>query len=130
MRNSGMIESLRRFFEALEVSRIKREFKGWWNILYKLIAASYSLFLIVAAIYGRITPQMIRGFFILFISILIFLKYPWGKNSPLHRPSLFDFILIAFSICTFGNFAINYDDMSWRAGSPTRAMSSGASWQS
>jgi TRAP transporter 4TM/12TM fusion protein len=113
-----MVDFFRRVFESLEVRRTQRDFEGFWKILFKIIAACYSLFLIVGAVYGRITPQMIRGLFILFISTMIFMKYPGRKNSPLHRPSLIDFIFIAFSIGTFGNFAFNYDAMAWRSGSP------------
>jgi TRAP-type uncharacterized transport system fused permease subunit len=42
---------------------------------------------------------MIRGLFILFISTMIFMKYP-GRKPRLTPPSLIDFIFIAFSIGT------------------------------
>ena len=113
-----IIDFFRKVFESLEIRRTQRDFEGFWKILFKIIAACYSLFLIVGTVYGRITPQMIRGLFMLFISTMIFMKYPGRKNSPLHRPSLIDFIFIAFSIGTFGNFAFNYDAMAWRSGSP------------
>ncbi len=113
-----VIDFIRRTFEALEVRRVQRDFERFWGILFKIIAASYSLFLIVGAVYGRITPQMIRGLFMLFISMMIFMKYPARKTSPLRRPSLVDFIFIAFSAGAFGNFAFNYDAMAWRSGSP------------
>ncbi len=115
----SFVDSVLKFFDKLEVSRRKRTLKGFWDILFKITAAFYSLFLLIGAVYGGITPQMLRGFFMLFVSAMIFIKYPWGKNSPLHRPSLVDFIFIAFSIATFGNFALNYDSMAWRAGSPS-----------
>ncbi len=111
-------DSILRFFQALEVSRIKRDLQGFWGVLFKIIACFYSLFLIVAAIYGAITPSMIRGFFMVFVSIMIFIKFPFGKRSPLNRPSLVDFIFITLSIAAFGNFAINYDQMALRAGEP------------
>ena len=116
---SSIIDFFRKFFETLEVSRRTRELKGFWGIFFKITAASYSLFLIIAVLYGGITPQIIRGFFMLFISAMIFIKYPGGKNSPLHRPGFIDFIWIALAIGTFGNFAFNYDEMAWRAGSPS-----------
>ncbi|MDI7258340.1 MAG: TRAP transporter fused permease subunit [Thermodesulfobacteriota bacterium] len=114
-----VLDSFRRFFEEMEVSRRRRDLKGFWNFLFKITAASYSLFLIIGAVYGGITPQMIRGFFILFVSVMVFIKYPGGKNSPMHRPSLIDFIFIVLSIGAYGNFAFNYDEMAWRAGSPS-----------
>lgn len=115
---NSFAESIRRFYETFEVSRRARDLRGFWRIFLKITAACYSLFLVIAAVYGGITPQILRGFFMLFISTMIFIKYPGGKRSPLHRPSLVDFILIGFSVMTFGNFALHYDDMAWRAGAP------------
>ena len=116
---SPVIDSFLRFFERLEVRRVQRDLTGFWRILFKITAAIYSLFLMAGAVYGRITPQMTRGFFILFVSAMIFIKYPIREKSPLNRPSLVDFILISLSIAAFGNFALNYDDMAWRSGSPS-----------
>jgi TRAP transporter 4TM/12TM fusion protein len=116
---NSFTESLRSFFETFEISRRVRDLKGFWGTFLKITAACYSFFLVIGAVYGRITPQILRGFFMLFISMMIFIKYPGGKKSPLHRPSLVDFIFIVFSIGTFGNFAFFYDDMAWRAGSPS-----------
>jgi len=114
-----IIEFFRRSFEALEVTRISRDLKGFWKLLFNLVALSYSLFLIVGAVYVGFTPQLIRGFFMLSISIMIFIKYPTRGKSPLNRPSIVDLVFILMSIGAFGNFGLNYDDMAWRIGSPS-----------
>src|SRR5512139_2072583 len=88
-------DSFLSFFERLEVRRVQRDLKGFWRVLFEITAAVYSLFLLVGAVYGRITPQMTRGFFILFVSAMIFIKYPMRESSPLKRPSLVDFLFIA-----------------------------------
>ena len=107
-----------RFIEKIETSRKKRNLSGTWDIVFKVIAVSYSLFLIYTAVSGVLSSSVIRGIFILFISIMIFMNYPASKVSPLHRPSVVDFILIGFSIPTFLNFCIDYNQMAWRGGEP------------
>jgi len=107
-----------RLVEESELARRRRDFKGVWSIVFKLVAASYSLFLICTAVSGVFPSSFIRGLFILFISMMIFLQYPGGKRSPMHRPSAVDFLLIAFAVPTFLNFSIYYPEMAWRAGEP------------
>ena len=116
---SPVIEFFRRNFEALEVTRISRDLKRGWKVLFNVLAGSYSLFLIIGAVYSGFTPQIIRGFFMLFVSAMIFIKYPARSKSPLNRPSAVDFIFILMSIGAFGNFGLYYDDMAWRIGSPS-----------
>jgi len=107
-----------KLIEETEISRRQRVFKGAWNIVFKIIAISYSLFLMDTAVSGVFPSSFIRGMFILFISIMIFMRYPAMKHSPLHRPSALDLLLIALAIPTFLNFCLHYDAMSWRAGEP------------
>ena len=110
-----------RFIEKSEGSRGRREFKGFWDILFKLVAASYSLFLIYTAVAGWIPSSFIRGLFVLFITVMIFMKYPAMEKSPVHRPSVIDFVLIGIAIPTLLNFCLYYDQMAWRAGEPVLA---------
>ncbi len=107
-----------RFIEESEITRERRDFRGFWDMLFKLVAASYSLFLIYTAVSGVFPSSFIRGLFILFITVMIFLKYPGRKRSPVHRPSVVDLVLIGFAIPTFVNFCLSYDQMAWRAGEP------------
>jgi TRAP transporter 4TM/12TM fusion protein len=107
-----------RLIEESEVVRVRRELKGIWNVLFKVIAGAYSVTLIYSVVGGRWPSWIIRGMFLLFILVMIFMKYPARKRSPLYRPSLFDFFLIGLTIASFGNFVIDYEAMAWRAGLP------------
>jgi len=71
-----------RFIEESEITRKRRDFRGFWDMLFKLVAASYSLFLIYTAVSGMFPSSFIRGLFILFITVMIFLKYPGVPGSP------------------------------------------------
>jgi TRAP transporter 4TM/12TM fusion protein len=117
--NSSWVDYILKIFRELEVDRVNREFQGRWKTLFRCVCASYSLFLIVSVLYSGITSQIMRGSFIFFVSAMIFVKYPAGKNSPLHRPSVVDFLFIALSAVAFGNFALFYDEMAWRSGAPS-----------
>lgn len=107
-----------RFFQEYEVTRRPRELSGGWNLLFKGTAAAYSLFLIATAI-STVSSSTIRGLFLLFISVMVFLKYPRAETSPRHRPSAADLVLIAAAIGAFANFVLDYDEMAWRAGAPS-----------
>lgn len=107
-----------RLIEESEVLRTRRKFEGVWNILFKIIAASYSASLIYSVVAGKWPSWIIRGMFLLFILVMIFMKYPARKRSPLHRPSLIDLVLILLAIAAFGNFVLDYEEMAWRAGLP------------
>jgi TRAP transporter 4TM/12TM fusion protein len=107
-----------RFFEKYEISRNPRDLRGGWGLLFKVTAASYSLFLILTAV-SVVPSNVIRGLFLLFISAMVFLKYPRGETSPRHRPSAADLVLVALAAGAFGNFVLDYDEMAWRAGAPS-----------
>jgi len=107
-----------RLVEESEITRRRRDLEGLWNTLFKITAASYSLFLIYTAVSGVFPSSFIRGLFILFIAVMIFMKYPARKGSPAYRPSVVDLVLIGLSIPTFINFCLEYEQMSWRAGEP------------
>jgi TRAP transporter 4TM/12TM fusion protein len=107
-----------RLIEESEVIRFRRELKGFWEILFKGIAGGYSVTLIYSVVGGRWPSWIVRGIFLLFILVMIFMKYPAKKRSPLNRPSLVDFFLILLTITSFGNFVLDYEDMAWRAGLP------------
>ena len=108
-----------RLIEKWEATRRRREFKGLWNTIFKVVASTYSLFLISTAVTGVFPASFIRGLFILFITAMAFLQYPARKKSPISRASVIDIILIVIAIPTIINFCVNYDQMAWRIGEPT-----------
>ncbi len=107
--------------QEAETARKKRNLTGSWEVVFKILAMTYSLFLIYTAVSGRFSSSTIRGFFIFSITVMIFLRYPATKRSPTNRPTVIDLVLILLCIPTFGNFCINYDQMAWRAGQPVFA---------
>ncbi|MBT3823158.1 MAG: TRAP transporter fused permease subunit, partial [Nitrospinaceae bacterium] len=55
-------------------------------------------------------------FYIFFTSILAFLHYPAGKNSPRHRPSWVDVVLCVVTIVYTLEYMINFEDRGDRSG--------------
>lgn len=55
-------------------------------------------------------------FYIFFTSILAFLYYPAGKNSPRHRPSWIDVVLCVATIVFTIEYMINFEDRGDRSG--------------
>lgn len=108
-----------RLLEEAEGVRALRTFSGAWRAIFRTIAASYSVLLIYSVISNRWTSSELRGMFIMLVAIMVFLRYPASGRSPLHRPSAVDFVLIVLSVAAFGNFVLDYEQMAWRAGSPT-----------
>jgi TRAP transporter 4TM/12TM fusion protein len=107
-----------RLLEESEVTRIQRKFEGIWNIIFKVIASGYSIALLYSAVSGSWPSWIMRGLFLLFILIMIFMKYPARGKSPMNRPSAVDFFLILLTVAAFGNFIVDYQGMAWRAGLP------------
>lgn len=108
-----------KFIDEAEGTRAVREFKGVWKHLYKLLAATFSLLLILAVLTNDVGTSTRRGGFLLAILTLVFLRYPATKRAPRDRPSVLDIVLIVMTVLAFGNFIIDYPNMVWRAGSAT-----------
>jgi len=110
------------FLKLLEESegvRVLRTFAGAWRGIFKTMAACYSVVLIYSVISTQWSSSELRGMFIMFVTCMVFMRYPATRKSPLHRPSAVDFVLIVLSVAAFGNFVLDYEQMAWRAGSPT-----------
>ncbi len=108
-----------RLIEEAEGVRVLRTFSGAWRGIFKTVAACYSVLLIYSVTSNQWTSSDLRGMFIMLVTIMVFLRYPATRSSPLHRPSAVDFVLILLSAVVFGNFILDYEQMAWRAGSPT-----------
>ena len=110
------------FLKLLEESegvRVLRTFTGAWRGIFKTLAAVYSVVLIYSVTSTFWSTSDLRGMFIMFVTCMVFMRYPATRKSPLHRPSAVDFVLIVLSVATFGNFVLDYEQMAWRAGSAT-----------
>jgi len=110
------------FLKLLEESegvRLLRTFSGAWRSLYRTLAVVYSVVLIYSVISTHWSSSELRGMFIMFVTCMVFMRYPATRKSPRHRPSAVDFVLIALSVAAFANFVVDYEQMAWRAGSAT-----------
>ncbi|MBI2225935.1 MAG: TRAP transporter fused permease subunit [Betaproteobacteria bacterium] len=110
------------FLKLLEESegvRVLRTFSGVWRGIYKTLAAVYSVVLIYSVTSTFWSTSDLRGMFIMFVTCMVFMRYPATRKSPLHRPSAVDFVLIVLSVAAFGNFVLDYEQMAWRAGAAT-----------
>jgi TRAP-type uncharacterized transport system fused permease subunit len=118
--NETAIDSGRflRLLHRMEGARALRTFSGAWAMIFKTLAASYSLILIYSVTISQFSSSTLRGLFILAISCMIFMRYPARRRSPMQRPSAVDFALIALSVAAFGNFVLDYEQMAWRTGDP------------
>ena len=108
-----------RLLEEAEGVRVLRTFSGAWRGIFKTLAACYSLLLIYSVTTNQWSSSQLRGLFIMFVTCMIFMRYPATRKSPLHRPSAVDFGLIALSVLAFGNFVLDYQQMALRAGDAT-----------
>ncbi|MBI3937858.1 MAG: TRAP transporter fused permease subunit [Betaproteobacteria bacterium] len=108
-----------RLIEESEGVRPLRTFTGAWRGIFKTMAACYSVVLIYSVLSNQWSSSDLRGLFIMFVTCMVFMRYPATRRSPLHRPSAVDFVLIVLSVAAFGNFVVEYEQMAWRAGSPT-----------
>ncbi len=108
-----------RLLVEAEGVRELRTFSPGWGLIFKILAASYSVLLIYSVTSSTWSSSAIRGLFIMFVSCMIFMRYPARAASLRHRPSAIDFVLIVLSVAAFGNFILEYEQMAWRAGAAT-----------
>jgi TRAP transporter 4TM/12TM fusion protein len=108
-----------RLLQEAEGARTLRVFSGAWRGIFKTLAASYSVLLIYSVTSNQWSSSVLRGLFIMFVSCMVFMRYPARARSPMHRPSVVDMMLIVLSIAAFGNFVVDYEQMAWRAGAAT-----------
>ena len=80
-----------RLLEEAEGVRRVRAFTGAWQVIFKVVAASYSVLLIYSVTANQWTSSDLRGLFVLFVACMIFMRYPANARSPMHRPSAVDF---------------------------------------
>lgn len=108
-----------RLLEEAEGTRAVRQFDGAWKHFYRVLAATYSLLLILSVLLDDVAASTLRGGFLMAILVLVFLRYPARARAPMNRPSGLDMVLIVLTVLAFGNFIVDYENMAWRAGSVT-----------
>ena len=99
-------------FETLQRPELEKVYK--W--IFELGAAGLVLYYIYSAGFGSASEQYHLGFYLLLTFALIGILYRFRKGSPVSRPSVLDFLLIAGSIFTVGYWIVEYPNLANRAG--------------
>jgi TRAP transporter 4TM/12TM fusion protein len=89
------------------------------SILAAMVAVFFALFYVYNAgpsFLGRVGVGTYRGLFLLLSIVLVFLIYRWRKDGTKGAPSLFDWLLIAATIISYGYFIVEFRDLVRRTG--------------
>jgi TRAP transporter 4TM/12TM fusion protein len=81
---------------------------GAYAVAYSLVAVSFSLWYLYTSGFGLVSTETNRGFYLLFTSVLVFLRFPARRGAPEHRPGVLDFILIALAVASIGYWMDQY----------------------
>ncbi len=99
-------------FETLQRPELEKVCK--W--IFELGAVALVLYYIYSAGFGSASEQYHLGFYLLLTFALIGILYRFRKGSPVSRPSILDFLLVAGSIFTIGYWILEYPNLANRAG--------------
>ncbi|NWF92772.1 MAG: TRAP transporter permease [Syntrophaceae bacterium] len=81
--------------EALSSERAgTRKLQGWYDIVFKIVAISFSLFFLYTTFFGLISQESHVGLYFLGTFVLSFMLYKARKNSPEKRMSLLDTLFV------------------------------------
>lgn len=78
------------------------------------LACLFSLTYIYFAYFGYPNPQISRGAYLGFVMVLSFILFPASRRSPMNRPSVLDWILVAASAYCCWFFVTMYEDIVFR----------------
>ncbi|MST56273.1 TRAP transporter permease [Pyramidobacter sp. SM-530-WT-4B] len=93
-----------------------RILSGWQNYLLCGLALCASCFHLYTAYFGQLSAMYQRAWHWMFISAMLFLRYPCTKNRPKNKVDLWDWVLIALSIAGCLNILLNFEDIAMREG--------------
>jgi len=111
--------------EANPETTAYRNLTGWWGLLIRIIAVSFSLFQLYTAAFGAFPTQIQRATHLGFALCLAYLLYPATKKRPRDRIDLknpWDLGDIFFSLLgtwTCAYVVINYEAIMYAAGRST-----------
>lgn len=109
------------FSWLFSVKGAKRSLTGFWALGFNLTAIGFSLFYLYTSGFGLVSTESNRGIYLMLTSVLVFLLYPASRLSPVHRPSVFDLVLIALTVVSIGYWIDQYVSYAmFRVSSPNR----------
>ncbi|HSR72387.1 MAG TPA: TRAP transporter permease, partial [Kiloniellales bacterium] len=85
-----------------------RTLTGPFAAIYAVIAAGFSLWYLYTSGFGLVSTETNRGYYLLFTSLLVFLRFPARRGAPAGRPSLVDLVLIALTVVSIGYWMDQY----------------------
>ncbi len=89
---------------------------GWIFSGIAIFFAGFYLYAAGPAYFGRIGVGTYRGMFLLLAIAMVFMIFPFGRRSNLHRPTLIDVVLIAMTVVSFGYFVMEFEALVHRVG--------------
>ncbi|UMZ73611.1 TRAP transporter permease [Natranaerofaba carboxydovora] len=113
------VDSKKDTFTEEAIKGKHREFQGKFNYFVTFFAAFVGLYHIYTAAVGPPFAILFRNIHWMMIGVLVFLYFPFSKNSPKNRPQIIDIVSIIATLIIGFYLLINIQDIAGRAGAPT-----------
>lgn len=98
---------------------VYRTFKGWLDILIRVLCVSFSLFHLYTAAFGAFAPQIQRAVHLGFVLTLVYLLYPARAENKDKGLPWYDVLLAIAGAAVCGYIVWNYDYIVLDAGPAT-----------
>jgi TRAP transporter 4TM/12TM fusion protein len=85
-----------------------RKITGPFAVIYALVALAFSLWYLYTSGFGLVSTETNRGLYLLFTSVLVFLRFPAWRGAPRHRPSVIDLIFVVLAVASIGYWMDQY----------------------
>ena len=90
-----------------------------WELIVNILAAGMSSYYLYAALFGATRLEVYLGVYVGLTYALIFLVYPSKRGSLKFKPTILDVGLAVLSVSVVSYWVINYQALTYRAGSAT-----------
>jgi TRAP transporter 4TM/12TM fusion protein len=87
------------------------------------VSSGFGVVMVLFYLYCAVTPvdtQYFLGLYVMITYLMVFLNYPFSRNSIKNRPSLPDLILALTAVWVVGYYIVEYEAINYRMGSETR----------
>jgi TRAP transporter 4TM/12TM fusion protein len=112
----GITRVLREQGMSSEGMATTRKLEGVYDVLFKVIAASFSLFFLYTTFFGLISQESHIGIYVLGTFVLTLMLYKGRKKSPNYRISLLDGLFILGMIIVIVYYIHEYPTLADRIG--------------
>ncbi len=85
-----------------------RTLTGPYAYVYAFIALAFSCWYVYTSGFGLVSTESNRGLYLLFTSVLVFLRFPARRGAPRHRPSVVDVALVLLAVGSIGYWMDQY----------------------